>query len=43
MPVSNSEAFQKKLGEFFGAIFEKDNLKGFDVFLESEQGYIALR
>jgi len=43
MPVSNSDTFQKKLGDFFGAVFEKDNLKGFDVFLESGQGYIALR
>jgi len=43
MPVSNSDTFQKKLGAFFGAVFEKDNLKGFDVFLESRQGYMAMR
>jgi len=43
MPVSNSDQFQKDLSAFFGTVFNKENLRGFDVFLESEAGYIALR
>ena len=43
MPVNNAEKFQKDLGAFFTTIFNKDNLKGFDIFLEGEKGYAAAK
>jgi hypothetical protein len=43
MPVSHSKKFQKDLRAFFSTLLDKKNLKGFEVFLESEKGYSTKR